>query len=287
MAKKATTDDDIYDPEQLDLVREVDQALDTKLTGKPVVEDLAKSIRGAAFEWDVDDIVTLATAEDFQITDSDSYARGFEILGELSLLDDRITAHYSRFDKPLNFLIGVVRKLKSPQAKDVLTRKQALSKRLGLYKAQREEAERQRREQEQAQRDADARAEQEAKAAALTRVAEQEANPVVAQSIMSEAESIRLATPFVAAPPVEEKPAVPQIPGGYTTATWKCEYVDVRQLLRAYLDGQCVLDEEAIKKGLQSFMDTQAQSLGARLSQAYPGTRAVPSYGAVQRKTTK
>ena len=141
MTKKATTDE-IYEPEQLDLVRDVDAALDTKLTGKPAVEDLAAAIRRAAFEWEVDDIITLSTAEEFKVTDNDSYTRGFEILGELSLLEDRIEHSYAKFDKPLNFLVGVVRKLKGPQAKTVLTLKQALSKRLGLYKAQREEAER-------------------------------------------------------------------------------------------------------------------------------------------------
>ena len=63
-------------------------------------------------------------------------------------------------------------------------------------------------------------------------------------------------------PPVETASSVPAVAGGYTRTPWKCEFTDVKALLAAYVEGKCFLDEEAIKKGLQSSMDKQAQSLG-------------------------
>ena len=82
-----------YDPDtQADLTfdnpRAVDIELDQRLTSKPAVEVLAASLRGAAFEFDPDDLVTITTAETLDITDAETYTRGYELLHELGTLED-------------------------------------------------------------------------------------------------------------------------------------------------------------------------------------------------------
>src|SRR5262245_49643141 len=111
---RRTTVTDRYEPApQALVVRDTDKALDAQLTGKPAVEKLALALKEASFEFDADDLITIATAEDLKVEDADAYARGYELLGELAGIETRVTAHYNRFDKPLNFLIGIVRGLKS------------------------------------------------------------------------------------------------------------------------------------------------------------------------------
>jgi hypothetical protein len=78
---------------------------------------------------------------------------------------------------------------------------------------------------------------------------------------------------------------VPVVPGGFTRTTWKCEFDDVKELMRAYIEGRCFLDEEAIKDGLQSSLDKQAASLGANMAKAFPGTHAVSISSAVRRRS--
>jgi hypothetical protein len=120
---------DEYEPDQLSIIeRPVDADLDDKLTSKKAVETVAHAIKGATFVFDPDDLVTIATAESLQIQDGEEYRRGFELLDELSSLETRISSHYVRFDKPLNFLIGIVRKLKGSQHSQVGPVKQALSR---------------------------------------------------------------------------------------------------------------------------------------------------------------
>lgn len=282
MAK--TTDDLTYepDPQQSLIVSDGDAALDQRLTSKAAVETIAEALRGAAFELDPDDHVTLATAEGLTVVDSDEYTRGYELLEELGALETRITTHYARFDKPLNYLIGIVRKLKGPQVASVTPVKQALSRRLGLWKFEQDRKDRERQEAEQRAADLAAKAAQAAKADALARIAAQEANPALAQSFLTEAESVRAVE--VHAPPVETRSSVPKVAGGYTRMPWKCEFTDVKALLKAYVEGTCFLDEEAIKDGLQASMDKQAQSLGVNLSKAFPGTKAVQVPSGVARR---
>lgn len=277
----AKTDDTTYEPDTGLVLREVDQALDERLTGKPAVEVLALALRDAAFAFDPDDYMTITTAETLAVTDAEAYARGYELLAELGALESRITTHYNRFDKPLNYLIGIVRKLKSPQVTQVTPIKQALSKRLGLWKYEQDRKDKERQEAEQRAADLAAKAAQQAKADTLARVAEAEPDPALAASFQAEAESVRAVD--VKAPPVEVKSSVPTV-GGYTKVPWKCEFTDVKELLKAYVEGRCYLDEDAIKKGLQSSMDKQAQSLGLNLAKAYPGTKAVPVPSGVARK---
>lgn len=278
---KAIEDPTTYEPETALALREVDAELDERLTGKPAVEVIATALRNAAFELDPDDTMTITSAETLVIADADTYKRGYELLSELGALETRISTHYARFDKPLNYLISVVRKLKSPQVAQVTPIKQALSKRLGLWKFAQDEKDRQEREARQRAADLAAKAAQQAKADALARVAAAEPDPALAASFHAEAESVRAVE--VHAPPVEQTSSVPTV-GGYTRVPWKCEFVDLKELLKAYVEGRCYLDEAAIIKGLQSAMDKQAQSLGLNLSKAYPGTKAVPVPSGVARK---
>ena len=227
--------------------------------------------------------VTIASADELKVLDADEYARGYELLEELAAIEARCTTHYNRFDKPLNFLIGVVRKLKSPQIASVTPIKQALSKRLGAWKAERDRLDREQREKEQAIKDAQAKAAQEAKAQVMERVAAAETDPKLAASFQQEAATIRAGE--VHGAPVDVRSTVPTIPGGFTRTTWKCEFDDVKELLRAYVEGRCFLDEAAIIEGLQSSMDKNASYLGPNLTKAFPGTHAVAIPAAVRRKT--
>jgi hypothetical protein len=280
----ATTDPDLFtDDEPLTLARPVDAALNEQLTGKEAVEKLAVALREAAYGFDQDDEITISSADALIVQDADDYARGFELLEELSQIETKVTTHYGRFDKPLNYLIGVVRKLKSPQVAAVTPVKQSLAKRLGAWKTLQERLDRERRERDQAVADAAARAAQAAKAAVLERVAQGEPDPKLAESFAAEAEAVRNVE--VHAAPVEQRSSVPVVPGGFTRTTWRCEFDDVKELMKAYIEGRCFLDEDAIKDGLQSSLDKQAASLGANMAKAFPGTHAVSISSAVRRRS--
>lgn len=263
---------------------EPEAALETRLTGDEALKEIAKALREAALVFEPEDLVTLTAAETLTITDDDDYTRGFDLLAELTAIEDRIAAHYARFDKPLNHLIGVVRSVKGPQVKQVTPLKQALSKRLGTWKAAADAAAALAAEKAQAVKDAEARAAQEARAAVLDRVAAAEPDPKLAQSFQAEADAVRATVETIKGAPVEVAPAVPKIQGGHTRTTWKCEFVDLKALLTAYVEGKVFLDEQAIMDGLQASMDRQAVSLQHNLAKAFPGTRAVPTHGAVMRR---
>lgn len=273
---------DSYEPDSTALTRPGDIDLDAKLTGKAAVDVLATAIRNAAYVFTNEELSAIATAECLHIDDEDAYTRGYDLLREMSTIEDRVTGHYNRFDKPLNFLNGIVRGLKKPQITSVTPVKQGLSKRLGAWKAKRDELDRVERQRRQAIEDAAARQAQEAKADTLDRVAQMEPNPLMAESLQREAATVR--SIHISAAPVSEESSVPVVQDGYTTTTWTCEFLDVKALLRAYVDGKCFLNEDAIMKGLQSSMNDQASALQGNLSKAFPGTRAVPSYGAVARR---
>lgn len=283
---KQTDDPELFEtaPEDLALVRIVDVALDERLTGQTALTEIATALKAAALTFEPEDLQTLSAAETLQITDEDDYTRGFDLLTELGAIETRITQHYARFDKPLNYLIGVVRDVKRPQVGQVTPLKQALSKRLGAWKAEQLKREREEREHKQAVADAAARAAHEARAAVLERVAEAEVDPKLAKSFEDEAAAVRAAAELVKAAPVEVAPSVPLVQGGHTRTTWKCEFVDLKALLTAYVEGKCFLDEQAIIDGLQSSMDKQATSLQHNLGRAFPGTQAVPTHAAVARR---
>jgi hypothetical protein len=276
---------DLFEPDPVETalaVRPADAVLDSKLTGKTTVDALAAALRDAAFEFDPDDLITIATADELKIEDAAAYERGFELLHELGALEQRVTSHYGRFDKPLNFLIGVVRELKGPQVASVTPIKKALAVRLGTWKTKADEADRLERERQQAIADAVARTNQEQRAQTLDRVAKEEADPALAQSFRQEAEMVRSAP--VHAAPVEVKPTAPKVARGATRAYWHCEFDNLKELLTAYVEGRCFLDEEAIKDALQSSMDRQATNLQENLGKAFPGTRAVKSTTAIARR---
>ena len=256
------------------LVRTADRDLHGKLTGKPAVDTIAAALREAVFVFEPDDAMTLADAEGLQVVDGEEYARGYDLLAELSALDDRITAHYAIFAKPLKFLSKVVRDLKNPQLQQVQPIKAALAKRIGAWKMAQDARERAERERLQAEANRKAKEEQEAKAASLERVAQTESDPQLAQSFKHEAEMVRRVP--VRAAPVAVQSAVP-VSAGHTRRTWTCEVEDLRTLMQAWLDGKCHLDEAAIIKGLQASLNRQATVHCEHISKAFPGTVAVPS----------
>jgi len=257
--------------------------LDEHLIAKQRVDAIATALKHSAFVFDADDAVTLATAEDLKVVDADEYRRGYELLEELSVIEERITKWYARFDKPLNFLVAVVRGLKSPTVAQVSPLKKALSQSLGKWKADQERADRLRAEEQQRAADLAAKAAQDARAATLERVAEAEVDPKLAASFRAEAENVRNVE--VHAAPVEAQSSVPVVAGGYTTTRWKCRFDNLTALMQAYVEGKVFFpDEVLIEKGLQGYMDKQAQNLAENLGRAFPGCSAIPDHGAVKRR---
>ena len=254
------------------LVRASDKNLHGKLTGKPAVDSIAEALRNAEFEFDADDLVTIATADDLAITDADEYSRGYDLLSEISDIEKRITAHYATFGKPLTFLTKVVRDLKNPQLGLVQPIKATLARRIGAWKTAQEVRERAAREKLQVEADRIAREAQEAKAKSLERVASTETDPDLIHSFVHEADMVRSVP--VRGAPVEIKSSIP-VSAGHTRKTWKCDIVDLRQLMRAWLDGKCHLDEKAIVAGLNASMNRQASVHQENLTKAFPGTIAV------------
>lgn len=275
----------VFEPDVDAPERDVDIQLRDKLTGKVAVEDLATALRNASFAFEPDDYITIATADELKIDGQDEYVRGYELLRELTAIEDRIVAHYNRFDKPLNFLIGVVRKLKGPQAKEISPVKQALSKRLGAWKTEQDRLDAERRRKEQDAADAAAKVAQQAKADALERVADAEVDPALAASFRVEADSVRQVDTRAA--PVPQRSSVPKITGGFTRTTWRCEFVNVKALMTAWVEGKCFIPDDAIINDLQGFMDDQAAALMHNLGNAYPGTRAISTSAAATRRGRK
>lgn len=272
-----------YEPEPrtLEETRPTDVALDQALVSKSTVERIAEALRASAFEFDQSDHVTIVSAEELKVVDEDEYRRGYDLLAELGALEERITKHYVRFDKPLSYLTNVVRGLRNPQLKMVTPIKQALSKRLGTWRFEQEARAKAEARKRQEAADAAAKAAQLAKAAELERVAAQETNAKLAESFRREAEVVRAAD--VRAAPVEAAP-IPTVDGGYTRTTWKCEFLDINELLKAHVEGRCHLDTDAIAAGLQSSMDKHASDLTVNMGKAFPGTRAVPNPIGVARR---
>src|SRR5262245_36645561 len=112
--------------------------IDDQLTSQQACDRIATAITAAAFAFEQDDLMTIATASELTVTDATEYQRGYELLEELGALATRIASSYTRFDKPLLFLTKHVRALKSPQVSEVETVKKALALRLGAWKAERD-----------------------------------------------------------------------------------------------------------------------------------------------------
>jgi hypothetical protein len=241
-------------------------ALDKRLTGKEVIDEIAAAMKAAAFVFEPEDSMTLETARDLVVDDASSYARAFEILTELSDLEDRIKAHYVRFDRPLLTLTHVVRSLKNPQYEEVENVKPDLAARAGKWKVEEKRA------------DEEAQAQQAAKADVLSRLAEAEEDPDLQQAFMEEATAVSKVQ--VVAEPVTIARTVPKV-SGHTRTTWACVVDDVRTLVAAWFQGRCQIPDEAFLDGLQSFLDKQATQHQQHMSKAYPGTRGVSTTTAV------
>jgi len=252
------------------------------LTQEEKVEAIAQALGKATFVFDDDDVMLLATASDFAVTDKDAYTRGFAMLGELGGLRKRIDAWYTRFKGPINRLAAVVDGVKRIDATQVDPVKETLSKTLATWKIAQDERDRRVAAAEQRVRDAAAQAEQQAKAETLRRIAAAEEDAALRAAFEHEAESV--AAVVVKAAPVEQVASAPKVFGGSIKTNWSCQFDDIRELMQAWLDGRCVLDEQAIIDGLQASMDVQAAALGHRIGQSYPGCSAVAESGAVARR---
>jgi hypothetical protein len=228
--------------------------------------------------FEPEDSMTLETARDLVVDDASSYARAFEILTELSDLEDRIKAHYVRFDRPLLTLTHVVRSLKNPQYEEVENVKPDLAARAGKWKVEEDARVERERILEQKRADEEAQAQQAAKADVLSRLAEAEEDPDLQQAFMEEATAVSKVQ--VVAEPVTIARTVPKV-SGHTRTTWACVVDDVRTLVAAWFQGRCQIPDEAFLDGLQSFLDKQATQHQQHMSKAYPGTRGVSTTTAV------
>ena len=255
-----------------------------RFTSDEAIEMISAAMRANAFEFTEADQMLIATATTLQVEfqgnpeERDEYTQGYQLLEELAALDKRITKHYEPFDRPIGALTAVVRGLRIPQTKEVIPVRQALSRRLGTWKALADEHDRQATIARQAALDLAAREAQMSKAATLNRIADAEPDPRLRESFQQEAAAV--ASVNVQAAPVQPVQTAPPV-AGHNKATWKCKFENVTELLKAHVEGRCHLDEDAIMKGLQSFMDTQATAHEKNLSKAFPGCVAVPTYNAV------
>lgn len=234
-----------------------------------------------AFPMTQDDVLTVADGETFQVVDGHAYARGFDLLDGFSELEKAIVKYHSNIKGLANQLVNAVRQRESADLRPVQFARKRLSMRLAEWKEQQDRQDRE--QQREAQRIADeaAQQEQQRKADIFLRLAEQE--PEMREALIIEAETV--ASVPVTAPTVALTSSVPVVAGGFTRKTWRAEVFDLKALLRAWLDGKCVLNDELIiDGGLQGFLNTQARALRERVTEAYPGVRAVHDSTAVTRR---
>lgn len=280
---------DVIDPQENPTAALAVLDIEQKLIGQPALDALVAALRASAFELDPEDAIVVATAASLAIDGPEAYTQGFALLEGLSDLEDRIKKHHVRFKVPLAALTNVVRDMEStassPDGARIDDTKRALSKRLGTWKVEQDKRDREEAAARQAAADTAARIAQQAKADTLKRIADAEPDEKLKQAFTQESQAV--AEVQVAAPPVEVKATAPKVSGGAVRTNWACEFVDIRELVKAWLDGRCHLPEQAIIDGLQSHMDRQAASLTDQMDKAYPGTRAVPTYAGIARRTRK
>ncbi len=266
--------------ETQELARPADLELDQRLTSQAAMDALASAMRAARFAFSDDDVMVIATADGLVIDDADAYTRGYDVLRELGEIERRIKTHYDRFGKPLTFLAGVLTEMRAPDNLQVQPIKKALSQRLGTWKAEQDRKDRDEAAARQRAADDAAKAKQLKKAETLERLAAVESNPQLAQSFREEAKAV--AAVDVKAAPVETKTTAPKVAGGRSTTTWKCQFTDVKALMKAWVDGRCVLPEDDIVDGgIQSYMDRQATALQQNLGKAFPGCEAIATHAGV------
>lgn len=267
--------------------------IDDALVAREAQDRLVAALRAARFEVQPEDAMVLATAESLAIDGPTAYQQGYELLAELADLGDRVKKHHARFRVPLNTLLNVVRAMEAeaiPSVQpdgtvtgyvDVEAVRKALSGRLGRWKHAQDERDRQDALERQRAADLAAKASQQAKAETLERLADAEPDESMAAMLREQAEEIA-AVPVRAAP-VAVKPVVPKV-DGHVRRTYSAQVEDVRALMQAWLAGTCHLPEIDIVKGLQTFLNGQARSMGHEVAKAYPGVVALEQTSAVSRR---
>jgi hypothetical protein len=272
-----------YTPEQA-LAR-----LETQLTGQEVIERIADAIRTYAYVLDEDEALLIASAAALDlkplVAPRTDYVRGYSMMEQLADLEAKIKKHYEPVAKPLAVIDRVVTECRKPVLDQVGEVRKAISKRLGTWNSEQERADRLETQRRQAAADAATRAAAQEKADALRRIAEQEENPQIADSLKRDAAEVDSRAGSMHAAPVTPTVNTPDI--GPVKKYWKASIVDVRELMRAWLDGKCYLDEDAIRAGLQKSMDVQADAHGEHVTKAFPGVRAVEDSRAASRPASR
>lgn len=248
---------------------------------------MADTIEGAQvaitrYVFDPDDEITITDAAEIKIVDEDSYQRGWDLHASLTAIDKAIVKSHERQKREANDRVNAVRAAEKDDRARVLPFKESLGIDLGEW----EKRETARREQEardqQLAEQARLQAQHVERVEEIERVAIDEPDPAMAEVFINEAIALEQARPQGA--PVEPKP-VKASSGGHFREYWYAKIDDVKTLMKAFVDGQCVLDEEGlINDGLQAIMNVQAEALHERVSKAYPGVSAYSSRTPVSRR---
>lgn len=270
-----------------------DDILTQTLIGPEAVEILIARLRAARFEFAPEDAMVIASAEGFvKVETEDDYRRGYQLLEELADLDRRIEAHYNRFKDPLNKMRAVILEMAGEDQKPIagtakgqLSLKANISQIVGKWKADKDRADRELAAAKQRVADEAARAAHEARVDTVKRLATTEPDPEVSDVLHREAD--HLASVHVKAAPVTVATSAPKVDGGHVVESWKAEILDLKTLLKAWLEGKCFLDEQPMIEALLPQLSAQAPNLRENIGRAYPGVRGVVTHNARTRRTTR
>lgn len=240
----------------------------------PTIEELFKRlVSPTPYEFDDDDAMAIHDGQHHAITSPESYEAGFETLRALTKLEKAIEQHHAQWKDPLNAFRNAALALVASDLNDVQNGKRRLGKDLPIWKAEadrRDAEEKRRQEQEEL---AAARALQAASVAALAATAATETNPIVKASVEAQAAAVAAMPP--PARPVTVAPTARKVRGTAIPKRWKPKVVDVRLLLRAWVDGKVHLDiEQALIDAITPKLAGVASSLGENIGKVYPGVTA-------------
>lgn len=248
--------------------RFVDEQLQSALAVDRIIEEL----RARRYEFTIEEAETLSLVEGFDVKNAEDYKRGYELLDDVAVIVKNVEEHYSQYKGPLNKIVTAVRGFEKEDVTAATQFKPNLSAGLVAWKKADDARRAREAAEEQKRRDEAAAAEHAARVAAMAQVAQQADRPEVQAVLQQQVESMKTVTPKGAPVAVAASPRV----SGYIKQTWSAKIVDVKTLLRAWLDGKCYIDETCIVAGtLQKFLDKQADALQANFASAYPGCEVV------------
>jgi len=230
---------------------------------------MAESVSLAKFESDPEDGQTIEAANT-PIVSAEDYERGWAIEHALAALEDQITKHYQGTKDSLNALVAAFREMANGDLVPIREARKLLRANLGAWKDAADAADALETARVEAEAAEVQRQLHESTVAAVEAIAAAEPDPIVSEAFKQEAVAI------AAAPAARRATAAvtsaPKIAGGGFRLEWSAEIVDVKSLIRAWLNGKCFLDEGGLIEGLQPQMNAQADTLKNNLPQAFPGT---------------